>query len=147
MTRAGRPEEELESDLLKRPASKRILRWASAAATMLFIGCGLSDSTSRWRVVAREDPKNSSGFEVYEVKVVLEHGGHRYHALCNNLKGGSIKDQVYRCELYVGNTVRCQWYKQREMGYDLICGDKRNEKGELDTFGESELLQIEREEK
>ncbi len=48
-------------------------------------------------------------------------------------------------------SINCQWYRDGERspgwkGYDLICGTKRNEVGELDTYSENELLNIDREE-
>jgi len=135
--------------LLKGSRSSRIVRSVSVVAILLSMGCGIAESTSKWKVVVRENPKDLFGSWV---NVVLEHDGHRYFARCNNNKAGSTKGRTYGCGLHVGDTVKCQWYRDREQskeykGYDLICGDKRNEKGELDTFGENELLQIEREEK
>ena len=120
-------------------------------AILVPAGCGFTDSASAdWRVVSRNNP--TADQSEFWVDVVFEHAGDRYYARCNNYKGGSAKDTVYRCGLHAGDTVNCQWYRDRERssgykGYDLICGDKRNQKGELDKFGENELLDIDREEK
>jgi hypothetical protein len=81
------------------------------------------------------------------VPVVLEHDGHKYYARCNNIKGVEDPKVTQRCELHVGMKVECQLFKSRDVsGYDLICGSKRDEKGDLDTHGENELLYIDREE-
>jgi hypothetical protein len=44
-------------------------------------------------------------------------------------------------------TVHCEFFKDRDVnGYDIICGSRRNEEGDLDTYGENELLYVDREE-
>ncbi len=73
------------------------------------------------------------------------------YARCNNYKGGP-NGALYRCGLHAGQSAECQWFKDGEQskgykGYDLICGRKRNDAGELDTYGENELLYIDREER
>jgi len=43
--------------------------------------------------------------------------------------------------------VECQFFANRDVsGYDLICGSKRDPNGNLDTYGENELLFIDKEE-
>jgi hypothetical protein len=98
-------------------------------------------------VVGRTNTTDRSEFWV---DVVLEHAGHRYYARCNSYQAGLVKDTVYRCGgLHADHIVNCQWYRDRERskGYDLIWGNKRNQNGELDNFGENELLDITRQEK
>jgi hypothetical protein len=82
------------------------------------------------------------------VKVVLTHDGHKFHAICNNLKGTKDRDVNLRCNLHVGQTVRCKFFPDRmaadAYGYDLICGDELTS----DKIGDprNELLIVQKEE-
>jgi hypothetical protein len=97
-----------------------------------------------YTVVGRTNPQ---GNPVLQVPVVLEHSGTRYYAQCNNIKGVQGSNVPVGCNLHVGMIVECQLFGSRASnGYDLICGNKRNAKGEVDTFGENELLLVDREE-
>jgi len=99
---------------------------------------------ARYKVVGRT---NSESSLVFEVPVVLEHDGHKYYARCNNIKGVENPNVTQHCELHVGMTVECELFTSRDVnGYDLICGSKRNKDGNLDTYGENELLYVDREE-
>ena len=108
--------------------------------------CHAGTNANRWTVVSRTNSEAELKLWVF---VVLEHDGHKYYARCNNYKAGP-KGANYGCELHVGMSVDCQWYRDGAQskgwkGYDLICGTKRNDAGELDTYGENELLNIDRE--
>jgi hypothetical protein len=84
--------------------------------------------------------------EGYEIPIVLLHDGHKYYARCNDLKAAS--DDAHKevhCGLRVGQTVECEFHPDRDSGYDLICGRKRNANGKLDTYGENELLIVDKE--
>ena len=98
---------------------------------------------SRCTVVGRT---NSDASLVFEVPVVLEHDGHKYYARCNNIKGVENPKVTQHCELHVGMTVECQFFTSRDVnGYDIICGSRRNKNGDLETYGENELLFVDRE--
>ncbi len=115
---------------------------ASLMALATLSGC--DRRTDRYTVIKRT---NIEGDFVPEIPVVLEHNGYRYYARCNNIKAVADSKENKHCELHVGMTVSCQLFKSRDVsGYDLICGSRRNEKGDLDTYGENELLFIEKEE-
>ena len=112
--------------------------------TIVWMGaCERQGSRDQYTVIGRANPTERL---VVEVPITLEHNGHKYYARCNNIK--AVKDNGTRhCDLHVGMKVSCQFFTSRDTtGYDLICGDKRNEKGDLDTYGENELLSIDREE-
>ena len=111
--------------------------------SLLISTCQNDRRVSRYRVIERT---NSSAGLVFEVPIVLEHDGHKYFARCNNIKGIKDPNVTKHCELHVGMTVECQVFKQKDLGYDLICGSMRNQKGDLDAYGENELLTIDREE-
>jgi hypothetical protein len=116
------------------------------ALLIAFCGCEGYRRTDGYSVVQRTND-NKDSFVAW-VPVVLEHHGHKYFARCNNIKAVDTDSKHDRgCELHVGMTVRCQFFTNRDIsGYDLICGSKRNEKGDLDTYGENELLFIDKEE-
>ncbi|MGA9043022.1 MAG: hypothetical protein WB421_21010 [Terriglobales bacterium] len=100
------------------------------------------NSHNRYEVIERSNV--SDGFYV---PVVLLHDGHKYSARCNDLKGTADPKVTEHCNLHVGQTVECQLFENRGVnGYDLICGRSRNNKGNLDTYGENELLFIDKEE-
>ena len=78
----------------------------------------------------------------------MQHDGHKYYAHCNDIKAVEDSKVTVHCNLHVGMTVECQSFENRDVtGYDLICGSRRDEKGNLGTYGENELLFIDREEK
>jgi hypothetical protein len=112
---------------------------------LMMCACNREKQTNRYTVIGRT---NSDDALVSFVPVVLQHDGHKYYARCNNIKEGEGGSKVtLQCNLHVGMTVECQAFASRDVsGYDLICGSKRTEKGTLDTFGENELLQIDKEE-
>jgi hypothetical protein len=111
---------------------------------MLLCACERDGRHDRYKVITRT---NINGDLVLSVPVVLEHDGHKYYAQCNNVKAVEDPKVTKQCDLHVGMMVECQLFKNREVnGYDLICGSRRNQKGDLDTYGDNELLQIDREE-
>jgi len=114
-----------------------------AVLSSILFGCQ-NARFSRYTVISRTNPDS----ELSRVPVVLEHGGHRYYAQCTNIKSVSDPQRTTHCELHVGATIECQFFSDRDTtGYDLICGSKRNpQTGNLDTYGENELLTIDREE-
>jgi hypothetical protein len=115
-----------------------------ACATVLLWSACKDGSFDQYTVIGRT---NSSEHLVIDVPIVLEHDGHKYYARCNNIKGVKDPNVTRHCDLHVGMKVHCQFFTSRDTnGYDLICGDKRNEKGDLDTYGENEFLFIDREE-
>lgn len=127
-----------------RPGVRKLEIWFFGLLAVLCLGLWVAKDwhRQRYKVIERV---NSDASLVVEVPVTLEHDGHKYHAQCNNIKGVA-GSQTRGCELHVGMVVECQFFSHRESGYDLICGDKRNEKGDLDTYGENELLRIDKEE-
>jgi hypothetical protein len=111
---------------------------------LMVCACDGGRRPDRYTVIGRT---NSDDNVVLFVPVVLQHDGHRYYARCNNIKAGEDPKVTLHCNLHVGMTVECQFFKSRDVSeYDLICGSKRTEKGALDTFGENELLFIDKEE-
>ena len=102
-----------------------------------------------YTVIERDDGVNGT----YWVKIVLKHDGHKYFASCNNYKApgkpGVDPNQITRCNLHVGDTIKCKFFPDRlardASGYDLICGNELTN-GKLDTTGGNELLIVEKEE-
>jgi hypothetical protein len=112
---------------------------------LMICACNREKRTDRYTVIERT---NSDAELVLSVPIVLQHDGHKYYAQCNDIKGVEDPKVTIHCNLHVGMTVDCQLFENRHVnGYDLICGSKRDEKGDLATFGENELLQIDKEEK
>jgi hypothetical protein len=112
--------------------------------TLMMCACNSGRRTDRYTVIAR----TNSDYELDDVPIVLQHDGHKYYARCNNIKAVEDPKVTIHCNLHVGMTVECQFFENRQVvGYDLICGSKRDEKGDLAAFGENELLQIDKEEK
>ena len=112
--------------------------------SLSLIAWGRYTRPDRYKVIGRTNGNSSL---VVEVPVVLEHDGHKYYARCNNIKGVENPSVTRHCELHVGMTVECELFTSRDVnGYDLICGSKRNKDGKLDTYGENELLFVDREE-
>jgi len=112
-------------------------------ALLPLYACHKDKNYDRFTVIERA---NSDDSFVPWVPVVLQHDGHKYYARCNNFKGTRDPKVTLRCNLHVGMTVECQFYANRDgSGYDLICENMRNEKGDLDTFGENEMLDIDKE--
>jgi len=122
----------------------RILRTLCPFMLILMLfACNREKPTDRYTVIGR----TNSDYELADVPIVLQHNGHKYYARCNNVKAVEDPKVTLHCNLHVGMTVECQDFASRDVsGYDLICGSKRNQKGTLDTFGENELLQIDKEE-
>jgi hypothetical protein len=114
-----------------------------ALLAMFTSACERDKRREHYRVIGRTNT-NDAGV-VYEIPVILEHDGHTYYARCNNIKGVEDPKVTRHCELHVGMTVECQVFPHREAGYDLICGSRRNDKGNLDTYGENELLIVDKE--
>ena len=110
-------------------------------ALLLSLLC-VCNNHNRYTVIERT---NSDSDSAYYVPVVLQHGGHRYYARCNNFKAVADPKVTLHCNLHVGQTVECQFFESGGYGYDLICGSKRNEKGDLDVFGENDLLTVDKE--
>jgi len=110
------------------------------AVAMANVAC---TKANRYTVISRTNPDDSF---VAQVPVVLEHNGTRYYAQCNNIKAVQGSKETAHCNLHVGMVVECQFFNGRDVsGYDLICGSKRNDKGNLDTYGENELLLVDKE--
>lgn len=111
---------------------------------LMVCACESGTRHDRYTVIGRT---NSDDNLVFFVPVVLQHNGHKYFARCNNIKAVKDSKVTQHCELHVGMQVECQFFNSRDVsGYDLICGNKRNQKGDLDTVGENELLYIDKEE-
>jgi hypothetical protein len=126
---------------VNRPALAALV--IGAGAMILWLGA-CRGPRDEYTVIGRT---NSNDSLVFEVPVILEHDGHKYYARCNNVKGVKDPKVTRHCDLHVGMKVHCQFFTSRDTnGYDLICGEKRNEKADLDTYGENELLFIDREE-
>jgi hypothetical protein len=109
-----------------------------------FPACERDKRRERFRVIGRANPNDAA--VVYELPVILEHDGHKYYAKCNNIKAVEDPKVTRHCELHVGMTLECQFFNDREPGYDLICGTRRDVEGNLSTYGENELLTIDKEE-
>lgn len=126
--------------------SHRILKTLCPFILILMMcACNREKRTDRYTVIERT---NSDAPLVFLVPIVLQHDGHKYYAHCNDIKAVEDPKVTIHCNLHVGMTVECQLFEDRYVnGYDLICGSKRNKKGDLDVFGENELLFIDREEK
>ena len=115
--------------------------WQDGALRTLTLLCACNDH-NRYTVIERTNVDEGS-----YVPVILLHDGHKYRARCNNVKGTSNPKVTEHCNLHVGQTVECQFFANRDAnGYDLICGSKRDPNGNPDTFGENELLFIDKEE-
>jgi hypothetical protein len=111
---------------------------------LMLFACNREKQTNRYTVIGRT---NSDAELVFLVPIVLQHDGHKYYAHCNDIKAVEDPNVTIHCNLHVGMTVECQLFEDRHVnGYDLICGSKRNKKGDLDVFGENELLFIDKEE-
>ena len=123
----------------------RILRTLCPFMLILMLfACNREKQTNRYTVIGRT---NSDAELVFLVPIVLQHDGHKYYAHCNDIKAVEDPNVTIHCNLHVGMTVECQLFEDRHVnGYDLICGSKRNKKGDLDVFGENELLFIDKEE-
>jgi hypothetical protein len=114
------------------------------ALLLVLCVCERNGRRERYTVIGRT---NSDEHLVLFVPIVLEHNGHKYYARCNNIKAVEDPKVTQHCELHVGMKVDCEMFKNRDVnGYDLICGNRRDEKGDLDTHGENEMLYIDREE-
>jgi hypothetical protein len=125
--------------------TKRILKTLCPFMLILMMcACNREQHTNRYTVIERKN----GDYSLDDVPIVLQHDGHKYYARCNNIKEGEGGRMVtLHCNLHVGMTVECQFFENRQVvGYDLICGSKRDEKGDLAAFGENELLQIDKEE-
>jgi hypothetical protein len=120
------------------------MKRAAISAVVLAAALACNKENHRYTVVSRMTPE---GTPVIQVPVILEHSGTRYYAQCNNIKGVQGSKVPVGRNLHVGMIVECQFFSSRDSyGYDLICGNKRNAKGDLDTFGENELLTVDKEE-
>jgi hypothetical protein len=138
------------SSELQRPSGMRLngpesanmkkIRKQLAAFPLLFML--VSCSGNNYRVIER-GPVDDAW-----VKIVLEHNGRILFTRCNNDKATADPTKIERCDLHVGQVVKCQFFADHLSfdagGYNLICGDQR-ENGKLTTDGRNELLVIERE--
>jgi hypothetical protein len=123
--------------------SHRILKTLCPFMLILMMcACNREKQANRYTVIERT---NSDAKLVLWIPVVLQHDGHKYYAHCNDIKAVENPKVTLHCNLHVGMTVECQFFENRQVGYDLICGSRRDEKGNLAQYGENELLLIDRE--
>ena len=105
-------------------------------------------STVLYTVMKRTGPDHADLYAGW-VDVVLAHDGKELHVRCNNYKGTEDSSKPVGCNLWSGKTVKCKSFPDRmsdkASGYDLICGDDR-ENGKLIPSYKNELLQLDKRE-